>query len=128
MSTKQELHQRYMAMPKQEWDGNTPLYSDSHDRYFMHPDDLLDMLADDEYGATIDDLRLIICEPNYPRQIESDIWCDDLPEEGELPPEMQTAMDAFNEVIRRQSPLSWSPGKFATTSESVSKLLPEMPV
>jgi hypothetical protein len=120
--------ERYLALTKQEWDGSTPLYSNSHDRYFMGLEDLVDMLDEDEYCTTVDDLRLIICKPNYARQIESDHWCDDLPEDGDLPSEMQDSMEAFNEVIRRQPPLSWSPGKFAATSESVIKLLPAMPV
>jgi hypothetical protein len=58
-------------------------------------------------------MPLIICVPNYPRQIDGDYWSDDLPEDGDLPTELEKAVDAFNKVIRNLQPLSWSPGKYA---------------
>lgn len=111
--------ERYKARPVQAWDGTTALYSDQRDQYFMDAESLADMLADVEEVPSIEDLRLIICEPNYARPIKADQWCDDLPEDGDIPAEMAEALKVFNEVIGRQGPLSWSPGKFAAEPESV---------
>jgi hypothetical protein len=114
-----EERERYQARPFQVWDGVTPLYSDARDEYFMDAQTLVDMLADQEIAPAIEDLRLVICAPNYAGQIESDHWADDLPEDGDIPGEMAEAMKVFNEVISRQAPLSWSPGKYAADAESV---------
>lgn len=113
--------ERYQTRPTQVWDGATPLYSDAREEYFMDAESLADMLADVEDVPTIEDLRLVICEPNHASQIEPDHWCDDLPEDGDIPSEMAEALKAFNEVVRRQAPLSWSPGKYAAEAESVRR-------
>lgn len=116
---------KYNAMPSQPWDGETFLYSDAHDKYFQDLESLADHLSDydDDDKYTLEDLRLIICEPNYARQVESDFWCDELPEDGDIPAEMKAAMKAFNEVIKRQAPLSWSPGKFAADLASIKAMI-----
>jgi hypothetical protein len=67
-------------------------------------------------------LRLCICEPNMPREIDpSDVFCYDLPEDGEIRGEqVVAAIDLLNEVIRQSEPLSWSEGKVvASLSQSL---------
>ena len=60
-----------------------------------------------------EELRVVICEPNYASEIDgADIFCDDLPPDGELPSELQEAFDALNAVIKKTGPLSWSAGKY----------------
>lgn len=117
--------EKYEAMPVQVWDGQSFLYSDAHDKYFQDLESLVDHLSDydDDEKYTLEDLRLVICEPNYARQIESDQWADDLPEDGDMPSEMEEALRVFNEVVRRAPPLSWSPGKFAADSASIKTML-----
>lgn len=110
---------RYNALPKQEWDRETPLYSDAVGKYFFGEQDLLDHLYDE--NVTAESLRLVICTPNYASQIDPDYWHDDLPEEGDLPDEMAEALEALNEVIRKQPPVSWSPGKFAAVVTEPAK-------
>jgi len=61
-----------------------------------------------------EELMLVICEPNYPRQIDSSIWEDDLPEDGEITKELQAKLDEVNELIKILPPLSWSPSKVRT--------------
>lgn len=103
--------ERYLAMPKQEWDREGFVYSQVADEYFDS-----DQLAEhcEENELTPDDLRLVICEPNYAREIDTDYFADDLPEEVDLPREIWVALDALNKVIREfRTPLSWSPGKFS---------------
>lgn len=98
---------RYESMPQVEWDGSAMLYSDALDRYFSDLDDASDECGD---GKALADLRLIICEPNYARQIDEDYFCDELPEDGEAPPHIQEAIEKFNEAVA-STILSWSPGK-----------------
>lgn len=120
--------EKYDARPVAVWDGEVFLYSDAHDRYFQDIESLVDYLGDfdvDE-APSIADLRLIICEPNYARQIESDQWSDDLPEDGELPSEIEEALRVLNEVIKRAPPLSWSPGKFAADADSIKAAIGPM--
>ncbi|VVP59505.1 hypothetical protein PS843_05964 [Pseudomonas fluorescens] len=61
------------------------------------------------------DLQLCICEPNMPREIDpSDVFCDDLPEDGEIrDDQLLAAFELLNEMIRQSEPLSWSEGEFA---------------
>jgi hypothetical protein len=98
---------RYLAMPAAQWDGATMLYSDARDEYYIDLEAVYDSI---EEGESIDDLRLIICEPNYARQIEEDYFCDEMTEDGDLPDEVTDAMEAFNEKVAGVV-LSWSPGK-----------------
>lgn len=108
---------RYAALPKVEWDGKSFIYSDAADRYFSDYDDLVDFIRDgrdDSPDLKPDDLRLMICEPNMPGEIDpDDYFADDLPEDGEVPNELRDAVEALNAVIRKSPPLSWSPGKKA---------------
>ena len=104
--------EKYRTAKRIEWDLETPLYSQIHDKYLFDKDDLLDLMCESEVTDP-DDLELFVCEPNYLREIESDQWADDLPEDGDLPPAVAEAMDAFNAVIRAAEPVSWSSGKFA---------------
>jgi hypothetical protein len=119
--------ERYEALKKEKWDLATPLYSDSHDKYFFDfgelVDFLRDLLADDE-SITVDDLRLKICKPNMPREIDGDHFSDDMPEDrDDLPKAIEEAIEAFNAVMRAQPPLSWSPDNIAAIVEIDSKLL-----
>lgn len=114
--------EKYNSLECKAWDGDTFLYSDAHDKYFQDADDLSDYLSgsfDEGDAPSLEDLRLMICEPNYARQVESDIWSDDLPEDGDLPNELELALLVLNEVIRKLPPLSWSPGKYAAELQSV---------
>ncbi|AMP15525.1 hypothetical protein CPter291_3288 [Collimonas pratensis] len=89
------------------------LFSDATDEYFRDLSEAEDHAFDN--GMSLPELRLIICEPTYAREIDgNDHFCDDLPEDGELPAEISNAFDALNEAIRKcGTPLSWSPGKYA---------------
>ncbi len=120
--------EKFKARPVKVWDSEAFLYSDAHDKYFQDLESLIDYLSDydedDKY--TLEDLRLIICEPNMAREVESDFWCDDLPEDGDLPSEMAEALRVFNEVVRRAPPLSWSPGKYAADVDAIKAAIGPM--
>jgi len=111
--------ERYEAKDRLKWDRQTPLYSEAADEYFFDEDQLMDYLADQtfppgqEHVADERSLRLVICEPVYLREIEDDLFDGELPEDGYLPLDIQTALDNLNILIREQGPVSWSPGKYA---------------
>ena len=90
------------------------------DAFFQDADDLSNHCEENE--CTPQSLRLVICDPQYARQIDAeDHYSDELPEDGDLPPELEEAFERLNEAIRScRTPLSWIPGKFAPTDESVT--------
>lgn len=102
---------KFNAMPKEVWNEEGGLYSDSHDKYFWSWDEVEEYCEDE--GVKEEDLRLIICKPNYPRQLTEDYFCDELSEDGELPDSIVQAMEAFNKVLEKSAPLSWYPGNKA---------------
>lgn len=108
--SKKEI-EKYNSKPILKWDRTTPLYSDSVDEYFFNEEDLHEYIEDHE--TTIKALRLIVCEPNEFREIDGEYFCDELPEDGELPASLEEAMEKFNQAIKAQLPASWSPGKYA---------------
>jgi len=67
----------------------------------------------DEYECSVQSLRLVICEPVKLREVDFDYFCEELPEDGELPDDVFSALNELNKVIRKQEPVSWIPGKFA---------------
>lgn len=108
--------EKYKKAEKVSWDGETPLYSQIHDKYFFNKDELLDFMHECQ-AENPDELELFICEPNYLSEIGSDFWQDDLPEDGELPGDVELALDALNTAIRVAEPASWSPGECAAIVE-----------
>lgn len=105
---------RYNERPRAKWDGKAMLYSEALDKFFDTPEDAMDYayLEDDENPMPLEDMRLVICEPDYARTIDSDYWQDQLPDDGELPAEIEDALAEFNEAISGVL-LSWNPGKCA---------------
>ncbi|WP_145517352.1 hypothetical protein [Yersinia mollaretii] len=106
---KQKIN--FHAMPRKAWEGE-PLIINDHDQFFFDADDLRDYCM--ENLVLPHELDLVICTPNHPYEIDgSDIFCDKLPEDGELPSELQEAFDTLNAAIRKSEPLSWSAGEYA---------------
>ncbi len=106
--------EKFKAAPREAWDGYVLLYSDSTNRYFQDVEDVDEYCADNECSP--DSLRLYLCEPNYGRELDASFFEDDLPseDEGEVPEEIQTAIDAFNAAVKAYGkPLSWSPTRTA---------------
>ena len=104
--------ERYLAMPRKAFDGTCLLYSQARNQYFQ---DLTQANESLQEGHTLDDLRLVLCEPNHGQPLSSDYFVDELPgdDEGDLPDSLYEAIDAFNEAVKQAGPLSWSPGEFA---------------
>jgi hypothetical protein len=107
---------KYEAMPKVEWDGKGMLYSSVADKYFSDWGEI-DEYCDEE-DVKIDNLRLVICKPNYLPLLDLDYGCDDLAEDGELPDEIIEAITKFNAVVKEVGAVSWFPSdKAAVTAK-----------
>lgn len=104
---------RYADRPVMDWDGETPLFSEALGKYIYDYEMLCDLL-DIFDQSSVDDLRLVICAPNFMPELDPSHWDDHIPDDSDLPDVIYEALQVFNEVIRDQTePLSWSPGKFA---------------
>lgn len=94
-----------------EWDGVDPLCTWDDDKFFWSDSDLMDYC--EEYQIQPQDMQLVFAEPVYGRYLDSDYFCDELHEDGDLPDSITEAMDKFNEVVKAAGPLSWRDGKIA---------------
>lgn len=106
---------RYAEMPREEWDGVTPLVLYRTDTYFFDEDELDEYCA--ENNVAREDLQLVICEPLRPRLVSAlDLFDDALPEdadEDDIPSAVRDAVDALNRELRAVAPLAWTEGKYA---------------
>lgn len=101
--------EKYSKYEVVEWDEDTPLFVHEYEHYVFDADDLFCFCSENELNPA--DLTLLLCDPVYPHMVFPDYWEECLPEDGELPDEIQTALDAFNEVIKNSKPTCWYPGK-----------------
>lgn len=99
--------EKYAKLPIKEWKGE-PLYSQAIDHYFFGGD-LKEYLAEDD--LKVEDLRLVFCEPEHLPQIQLEDW--DLHEDYTVAPEVEAAVMALNELLAKQPPHCWYPGKVA---------------
>lgn len=119
-------NEQYMNAPRQEWDGKTPIYSETLDEWYFDKNDLDSgaysfaeengYLIDGDFdqAAVYDKMRLYLCNPLKLSHVEPDHWHDDLAEDQDLPGEILDALDALNEAIDKvnaELPCSWEPSK-----------------
>jgi len=97
----------YLNLPLVKWDGESPIYSDVTDRIYRDIDEAESDLGE---GQTLIDLRLMPTSPEYVTHLDSSYCEDSLPDDGygELPVEVEMAMDAFNKAVEGIV-ISWSP-------------------
>jgi hypothetical protein len=112
---KEELD-RYYAMPKKQWDGEAVLYSDAYDEYYPDIHNVIN--AAEDYGITLSELRIVICEPVYPKPLTSSYFEDEMVEDDELPYELIEALEQFNDAVKNVL-ISWEPGHFALDVEGL---------
>jgi|GEM_PF-4850365 len=105
--------EKFNALPVVEWNGMTPLVLHNSDTYFFDLESIEEYA--DENNIKTSDLNLVLCEPNYASQVESDYWEDDLPQDQDFNEvvsfEVVRALAALNEAIgHNKTVLSWSEG------------------
>ncbi len=114
--------ERWAKREVREWDRETPLYSEALDEFVFGD---LDEFMDDREIVEVENLRLVICDPEHLPQVGIDYFEDMIPEDGEVPDDVRDAMDALNKVIREQPPIAWMPGRYAV---DVSEWLPPITI
>jgi hypothetical protein len=107
--------EKYYALPMVEWDGITPVCVFDDDRFFFDEDGLLDFMMECRDDARAQgcepEVQIVLCEPGKLHLVDADNWCDDLPEDGELPDEVATKLEELNDAIRNAPTFSWWAGK-----------------
>lgn len=110
--------EKFDALPRAPWDGESPIYSERLDKYFFHGE-VWDYLEDDDDQRepyTEDNLMLVHCDPVHLHQLDTDTWQDELSTEDDfmdLPDAVAAALDVLNAAIKASGPVSWMAGKTA---------------
>jgi len=114
--------EKYKEMPRKPWDGDGMIYSEAADKFFSDWGEVEDYLYDnselpEENSLKAEDLRLVICKPQYLCEVETTYWEDALStsdgDEIDPPDEVIEALRSLNEAIKKAGPVSWQPGKYA---------------
>ncbi|MEJ7938216.1 hypothetical protein WKH77_10525 [Acinetobacter baumannii] len=105
-----DQREKYEKFPKRVWKGEH-IYSIAADKWFFSEsrEDLLEYMKEKQQNEN--DLMLVFVTPKYAYQISaSDIYQEHLPDDIDLPDELQKAFDELNEKIKNcTSPLCYYP-------------------
>ncbi|MCW7764474.1 hypothetical protein [Photorhabdus luminescens] len=118
-SPQAAIEKMYAEMPRQKWDGITPIAIFDDDQYFYYLDELLDFCYSNEVQPQ--DLKLVLCQPVYPKKLDFDgiyeMIFDNLPEYVEMQnyynPTIDSLIDAINAQIKKLPEFSWKKGNIA---------------
>ncbi len=98
--------EEWLKMPLIEWDGICMIAIHDDDRYFSELDEFLEYC--EENDILPGDVMLVATEGDHLREVETDYWEEQMPEDGELPGDIQNKLDELNKAIRERSkPFSW---------------------
>lgn len=105
---EKKADEKWLAMPKEDWDYESPINLYGTDTYFSDADELIDFC--DENAIQPKDLKLVHCKAVYAKQIDpNDHYSDSLAEDGDVPQVIKEAFDVLNSVIKTCNlPLSWT--------------------
>jgi hypothetical protein len=112
----------YYDLPVVKWDLVTPLAVSvlrGEDKFFFHLEDVLDYAAQLQDESGHDELRLILCKPGHLHTLSEYDWCDDLPEDGELPTDVALLVEQLNEAIRKAAPVCWWPSEERISADQI---------
>lgn len=106
---------RFAKMPREKWDGETPLVIFNTDTYFFSEDGLDDYCT--ERGVARESLPLVICTPQMGGYVDAlDLLQDVLVEDAseyDIPAPILEAVKQLNKAIEAAGPMSWTQGKYA---------------
>lgn len=111
-------HARYMALPEVPFEEVECCMLWEDDKFFFDPGDVAEYLENNDLQP--EDIQLQVCEAKDKlSHVHEEQWQDELPEEGELPEEIRTALKALNEAIDNHSPTIWWGIKKRTTYKNL---------
>lgn len=107
----------FLNYPEIDLTEDSVIYSSSSDKYYFNyfiEDIEYDFEEQVEYSSLEDflnSLKLVACKEEFCREINpEDYYCDIIPEDGDLPLEIEEAFRILNEKIRNcETPVSWFP-------------------
>lgn len=115
----------FATLPKEVWDTQTPLVLFETDTYFFDAHSLSRYCKTNSLSP--EQLQLVICEPVYGSELDpADFLSGELPEDGEVPEEIQEAAIKFNEAIKAAGPLCWIQGTSAAIVDPASLIAPSL--
>lgn len=96
---EKKLKEKYDALPKKEWDGETPLVLyNENDVYFYTFDEIQEYCQ--ENNISIDSLLLVWTEPYIYPEIDMYDYKGGLPFDDDLPEELVCLINAFNLSVK----------------------------
>ncbi|MFJ5159479.1 hypothetical protein ACIP6T_09900 [Pantoea sp. NPDC088449] len=106
--------EKFIGLERKVWAGE-PLVIFDDDTYFFDAESLVDHCL--ENNVLPSELKLLICTPNYPREIDmNDHFEDIIPDGGDhhdIPEAIWLAAEALNKAIRESEPISWCGSEYA---------------
>ena len=123
--------EKWLALPRVEWDGETPLCVWDDDRFFFHDGDLGDYLherAEEEPDFSLEDVRLVLCEQDRLPEFDMEEWLGDQEATHEDGPELDCKdIDRIiNEWIKANVTPLWYPTAKAVSVESLRQHFPDL--
>lgn len=109
-----EDYDDYMKLPFKEWDGIEYVYSRRLDKYFFHGVEELEEYLIDEEIEEVSDLKLVFLKAEFYNKVKSDYWDGVIPEDSDIPEELQKALDELNKVVELLPVASYYPGNIRT--------------
>lgn len=106
---ERKMDEKWYAMEIVEYTGG-PVVIHNSDHFYESLEDFLEQF-DDEFDDDSDpyDCKLVLCREEGLREIDSSVFEGQLLEDGELPSDVEEAIDKFNEVIRNCKHRTWWP-------------------
>ncbi|ELP6119439.1 hypothetical protein QTV43_000584 [Vibrio vulnificus] len=109
--SEKEKIKRWESAEKVPFD-DSYIYSDKHDKYF-ETTDCLKLYAND-HNLQLSEMRLFLCKPNYPQDIDIDNLVEDARPEDMyadelLDSETLKALEHANELLKKHKAISHSP-------------------
>jgi hypothetical protein len=102
-------YDKFISLPFKDYDGS-PVYSNAYDKFFFESDEIEEFLEENE----LESIDLLFCDSVPYSPIGYDYWDGDLPEDFEIPKELETRVTDFNKFLETLPPASWVPGKIRT--------------
>jgi len=98
---------RWEALQLIDYDGKSMFCIYQDDKFFADEEEFFDYC--DENEIELGEVMLVVCVPRGLRLLNSDYWGDELPEDGDLPDEVVTAVRHLNEVLAATKETRWYP-------------------
>jgi hypothetical protein len=103
---QKKSNERYLALPHTPFEQVECCMLWDDDKFFFSHEDVEEYL--EENNLQPEDIRLQVCEAKTGlSRVDEEQWREELPEDHELPPEIQEAIKALNEAISKHSPTVW---------------------